>query len=55
MSELAPTCVAGRAPNDIKESAGWDKSHAVGFYITGSVLSTISVVAGGCLMATRLS
>ena len=37
----------GRASTaDIKESAGWDKTHAVGSYLTGPVLSTISVVAG---------
>ena len=39
--------MGGRASTaDIKESAGWDKTHAVGSYLTGPVLSTISVVAG---------
>ena len=31
---------------DIKETAGWDRSHAVASYLTDPVLSTISVVAG---------
>jgi hypothetical protein len=32
--------------SDIKESAGWEKTHAVLSYLTGPVPSTISVVAG---------
>lgn len=40
-------CLLGRVDtSEIREAAGWDRSHAVLSYLTGPVLAAISVLAG---------
>ena len=48
MHDISPTlsAICRVSTSDIRETAGWDQSHAVISYLTGPVTSTISVIAG---------